>query len=134
MPTENPFEMEIQVQTGDIDELGHVNNAVYLRWIQDVAVAHWTRIAPAEDQKTLRWVVMRHEIDYKAPARAGETVTARTWVGSAKGLQFERRTEILRASDRTLLAAARTLWCPIDAKTGRPQRVSPNVRGLFSAG
>ena len=133
MPAANPFEMEIQVQAGDIDELGHVNNTVYLRWIQDVAVAHWTRIAPVEDQKTLRWVVMRHEIDYKAPARAGETVTARTWVGSVKGLQFERKTEILRASDRKLLAAARTLWCPIDADTGRPQRVSPNVRGLFSA-
>ncbi|MDD3604643.1 MAG: thioesterase family protein [Kiritimatiellae bacterium] len=134
MPAANPFEVEIQVQAEDIDELGHVNNTVYLRWVQDAAVAHWTRIAPAKDQAHLHWVVMRHEIDYRVPARAGETVIARTWVGSSKGLQFERMTEILRAADRMLLAAARTIWCPIDAETGRPRRVSPEVRSLFSAG
>ncbi|HNS80911.1 MAG TPA: thioesterase family protein [Kiritimatiellia bacterium] len=134
MPAASPFEVEILVQAEDIDELGHVNNTVYLRWVQDAAVAHWTRIAPAKDQAHLHWVVMRHEIDYRAPARAGETVIARTWVGSSKGLQFERMTEILRAADRMLLAAARTIWCPIDAETGRPRRVSPEVRSLFSAG
>jgi acyl-CoA thioester hydrolase len=126
------FELAIPVLPADIDELGHVNNVIYLRWVQDVAVAHWRSAAAAEDQENVFWVVLRHEIDYKQPARLGDEVIARTWVGAATRIRFERHTELLRAGDGTLLAKARTLWCPIDAQTGRPTPVSADLRERFS--
>src|SRR5512141_2127589 len=114
------FELSIAVVPADIDELGHVNNIVYVRWVQDAAVAHWRSRAPAEEQARLFWVVLRHEIDYKQEARLGDEIGARTWVGAATRATFERFTELRRASDGALLAKARTVWCPIHAETRRP--------------
>jgi acyl-CoA thioester hydrolase len=126
------FEMIISVLPGDIDEQNHVNNTVYLRWVQDVATAHWRAVASAKAQETIGWVVLRHEIDYKGPATLGDDVLLRTWVGKATRLTFERFSEIRRNRDGRLLSEARTLWCPIDAQTGRPVRVSTEVRSRFS--
>ena len=126
------FEMSLSVNPEDIDGQNHVNNTVYLRWVQDVATAHWQAIASSEAQQNIGWVVLRHEIDYKAPASLGDVVVLRTWVGKATRLTFERFTEILRSSDGQLLSKARTLWCPINAQTGRPVRVPPQVREQFS--
>ena len=127
-----PFEIEIAVAAGDIDTLGHVNNVTYLRWVQEAATAHWQSAAPAADQARTVWVVVRHEIDYKLPAYLADTIVARTWVGSATRVKFERFTELLRKSDRALLAQARTLWCSVDARTLRPAVVSDAVRAVFS--
>lgn len=126
------FEMIIPVLPGDIDEQNHVNNTVYLRWIQDVATAHWRAVASPKAQDSIGWVVLRHEIDYKGPATLGDEMVLRTWVGKATRLTFERFTEIRRNRDGRLLSEARTLWCPIDAQTGRPVRVSEEVRSRFS--
>jgi acyl-CoA thioester hydrolase len=131
-PAADAFELDIAVEPADIDQLGHVNNVTYLRWVQEVAVAHWTAAALAADQAKLLWVVVRHEIDYKQAAFLGDRIIARTWVGSASRMRFERFTELLRARDRSLLAKARTLWCPIDTRTGKPASVSPEVRAGFS--
>ena len=126
------FELPISIEPDDIDELSHVNNVIYLRWVQDAAVAHWRAVAPAEDQERLVWVVLRHEIDYRQAARLPDQLIARTWVGDASRLRFERHTEIVRASDGNVLAKARTLWCPLDALTGKPAAVSAEVRARFS--
>ncbi len=126
------FEMIVPVLPGDIDEQDHVNNTVYLRWVQDVATAHWRAVASPEAQETIGWVVLRHEIDYKAPATLGDEVRLRTWVGKATRLTFERFTEIRRNRDGRLLSEARTLWCPISAQTSRPVRVSAEVHAQFS--
>jgi len=126
------FEKRIQIQPSDIDELGHVNNVVYLRWVQEAAVAHWRAAASAQAQENLWWVVVRHEIDYKRPAFEDDEVIAVTWVGTAERRSFERHTELLRAADRKLLAKARTIWCPIDSATGRPTDVSDEIRRQFS--
>jgi len=127
-----PFEMIVSVSPGDIDEQNHVNNTVYLRWVQEVATAHWRAIASREARESIGWVVLRHEIDYKAPASLNDEIVLRTWVGKATRLTFERFTEILRCGDDQLLSRARTLWCPINARTGRPVRVSAEVRERFS--
>jgi acyl-CoA thioester hydrolase len=127
------FELSITVNPEDIDELGHVNNIVYLRWVQDAAVAHWTTLAPAAEREKLLWVVVRHEIDYKQAALLGDGIIARTWVGNVRRIRFERHTEILRACDRVILAKALTIWCPIDIHTGKLTGVSPEVTALFSA-
>ena len=124
--------MSIEIRPEDIDLMGHVNNVVYLRWVQELAVAHWRAEAPKEDQEKLLWVVVRHEIDYKRAALPEDGVVGRTWVGKAKRLAFDRHSEILRASDRKVLARARTVWCPIDAETRKPTDVSPEVRKRFS--
>jgi acyl-CoA thioester hydrolase len=126
------FEMTVPVLPGDIDEQKHVNNTVYLRWVQDVATAHWRALASPEAQEAIGWVVLRHEIDYKAPACLGDEVLLRTWVGKATRVTFERFTEIRRRIDHQLLSQARTLWCPINTQTGRPIRVSAEVRNQFS--
>jgi acyl-CoA thioester hydrolase len=126
------FEMTILVLPGDIDEQEHVNNAVYLRWVQNIATAHWRALASREAQDATGWIVLRHEIDYKARAMLGDEVLLRTWVGKASRLTFERFTEIQRKNDGQLLSQARTLWCPISARTGRPLRVSEEVRAQFS--
>ncbi len=126
------FELTLPVLAEDIDELGHVNNVVYLRWVQDAAIAHWSALADAATQQQLAWVALRHEIDYRKAALPGDTIIARTWIGPATRLSFERRTEILRAGRRELLAQARTLWCPIDRASGRPTQVSAAVRAALS--
>lgn len=128
------FEEIYPVESDDIDQLGHVNNIVYLRWVQDIAIAHWNSLTTEEQREALIWVVVRHEIDYKHPAYPGDSVIARTWVGAASGLHFERFTDFYRAGDNTLLAKALTLWCPIDRQTGRLKRVPPTIRTLFSTG
>jgi acyl-CoA thioester hydrolase len=129
---ENKFEINIKVSENDIDELGHVNNIIYLRWVQEAAIAHWKAAATEEQQKNILWVIKRHEIDYKRPAVLGDEIIAGTWVGEASELVFERHTEILRSPDRKLLAKARTFWIPINSKTGKPVRVDSDVRSRFS--
>jgi acyl-CoA thioester hydrolase len=131
-PAPDVFELNIRVRPEDIDQLGHVNNISYVRWVQDAAVAHWRAAAPAPDQENLQWVVLRHEVDYKQPAYLADIILARTWVGHATRLRFERHTELVRQSDRAVLAKALTIWCPIDAATGKPVAVSAEVRTRFS--
>ena len=127
-----PYEFVLRVETADIDELGHVNNIVYLRWVQEAAATHWRVLSSAEEQAEIVWVALRHEIDYTAPALPGDEVLVRTWVGTASGLSFERHTDILRAADRRQLARARTLWCPISTRTRRPERISADLRARVS--
>jgi len=130
--TAEPYELPIDVQPEDIDDLGHVNNVTYLRWVQEAATAHWRAVAAPADQEQLYWVVVRHEIDYLHPAMPGDRIVARTWVGAATRIKFDRHTELLRERDRKPLARARTVWCPIDARTGKPTTVSAEVRAVFS--
>jgi len=124
--------MTVSVLPEDIDEQNHVNNMVYLRWVQEIAIAHWRVLASAEAQEAISWVVLRHEIDYKTAAFPADEIQLLTWVGKATRLTFERFTEIKRKADGQLLARARTLWCPIDPNSGKPTRVSAEVRAQFS--
>ena len=126
------YTLPIAVLPEDIDALGHVNNVVYVRWIQDVAVAHWRALATPREQADVLWVVVRQEIDYKRAARLGDRVIAETWVGEAQRTAFERHTEILRAADRKVLVRAKTVWCPIDPATGRAKPVADDLRARWS--
>ena len=129
------FHITVTVEPADIDEMDHVNNAVYLRWAQAAAVAHWNAAASEHMKAETLWVVLRHEIDYKSPALLGDELIVTTWVGVATRATFERLTEISRLKSdgsATLLAKARTLWCPIDARTRRPKRVDEEIRARFS--
>lgn len=124
--------MTVVVQPDDIDRQNHVNNTVYVRWIQEAATAHWNQAAPLPARDTIGWVVVRHEIDYKSPANLGDEIVLRTWVGQATRVTYERFVEVLRQKDRRLLARARTQWVPINPDSGKPTRVPPEIRARFS--
>lgn len=115
----------------DIDILGHVNNAVWVRWIQDIAVAHWEAWAPQTDQDGSFWVVTRHEIDYRGNVAEGETVTGETWVSDPpRGARFDRNVRFT-GSDGKVRVEAKTTWAIIDRATGRIMRVPPALTELF---
>jgi acyl-CoA thioester hydrolase len=134
-PTHAPFVLPVQIEPGDIDELGHVNNAVYFRWVQQVAIAHWRELASPEIQEKVFWVVVRHEIDYLKSGMPNDTLVAHTWVGLFQKLRFERFTKVVRASDGEPLVQVRTLWVPIDPKSQRILRQLPEeVRRIAAVG
>jgi acyl-CoA thioester hydrolase len=131
--TRPAFEKRITATAEHIDELGHVNNAVWVQWIQDVALAHWYSIADPAHQDDYIWVVVRHEIDYLRAVLPGETVTGRTWVGEApKGARFDRHMEFT-GDDGKVRVRAVTTWAIIDKASGRPIRVPPEVVAPFMA-
>jgi acyl-CoA thioester hydrolase len=114
-----------------IDELGHVNNAVWVQWIQQVAVAHWDAVADAAHKDAYYWVVIRHEIDYFRAALEGDRIAARTWVGEApKGARFDRLMEFT-GPDGKVCVRAKTQWAIIDKASGRPIRVPLEVIAPF---
>lgn len=115
----------------DIDELGHVNNAVWVRWVQELAVAHWEAVAPAEHQAAYVWVVTRHEIDYRGNVAAGEVVTGETWVPEPpRGARFDRRVRFTGSDGRVRVEAV-TTWALLDRASGRLLRIRPEVAGPF---
>ncbi len=123
------FSHDFQVQKSDIDVHNHVNNVAYLRWIQDVAVAHWQTEASAEMQKKFTWFILRHEIDYKKSAFESDEITAITWVGEASKIKCERFTEIKRGED--ILIQSKSVWCLLDATTNKLTRITLELRELF---
>ena len=123
------FSHSFRVSPADIDEQNHVGNVAFVKWIQDVAVAHWRTLATVEMQTRLTWIVVRHEIDYKKQAFLNEEITAATWVGEPTRISWERFTEIRRGKD--LLVRARTVWCLIDRETLKPTRISNELKELF---
>lgn len=125
------FEKRITAQPEHIDDLGHVNNAVWVQWIQDVALSHWYSVADTAHQDDYIWVVVRHEIDYLRAVVEGETVTGRTWVGEApKGAKFDRHMEFV-GEDGKVRVKAVTTWAIIDKASGRPMRVPAEVVAPF---
>jgi acyl-CoA thioester hydrolase len=118
----------------DIDELGHVNNAVWVRWIQELAVAHWEAVAPADHRHAFVWVVTRHEIDYRGNLVAGDRATGATWVPEPpRGARFDRRFRFTAADGRVLVEGV-TTWAMLDRASGRLVRIRPDVAAPFFIG
>jgi len=116
----------------DIDDLGHVNNIAYVRWIQDVAVAHSAAVGLGFDKYLAMggvFVIRRHEIDYLRPLVRGDHVEVRTWIATVHAAKCARATEIRK--DGQAVVRALTTWGFIDAATGRPTRIPDDVRVAF---
>ncbi len=126
-----PFEMQFIAQADDIDIMGHVNNAVWVRWMEAIATTHWESLAPPEYVESTVWVVIRHEIDYRGNVREGESVTARTWVAEPpKGARFDRLIEFI-GPDGKPRVSARTTWAMVDKASGRIARVPADLAEIF---
>jgi len=126
-----PFTRDFTASPEDIDELGHVNNAVWVHWIQDMATAHWSATAAREHVDAFIWVVTRHEIDYRGNVALGETVTGRTWIEKPpRGATFDRRVEFVNDAGKVIVSA-NTTWAMLDRASGRLMRVPMEVATPF---
>jgi acyl-CoA thioester hydrolase len=122
----------LTVNASDIDELGHANNVVWVRWVNEAALAHTEAagVGPREClSRRLAWVVRRHDIEYLAPALEGEQVEVLTWAETLKGVTSLRRT-LFRCQGR-VLARAETTWILIDLDTTRPKRIPQDFLQAF---
>ena len=129
----NRFQRTFTAQPGDIDELGHVNNAVWVQWIQDIATAHWNAAALPEHREAFFWVVVRHEIDYRANIAVGQQAIGTTYIpGEARGAKSLRVVEFTDIAGKPLVSA-QTSWAMLDRESGRLARVRHEVLAPFLA-
>ncbi len=119
------FNVSIIIKSNDIDDLQHVNNAVYVKWMDDVASRHWNFLTKDYPLSEYIWVVNKHEIEYKKEAAFGDEIIAKTWVGKTRGVTSERFIEFYKGED--LLVKAKTIWVMLDAKNYKPTRIRENV-------
>lgn len=125
------FEQFRTVSVDDIDHLNHVNNIRYLEWIQGIARAHWTSITTDQQRQSNVWVVLRHEIDYKASAYVGENIHLKTYVTECMGVTSIRIVEIYNADTQKLLVKSQTKWCLTDPESKRPKRIPEDILTIF---
>lgn len=132
----NRYALTFTARPEHIDVMGHVNNAVWVQWMEAIATAHWETVASAAHQAAYAWVVPRHEIDYRGNIRAGESVLAETFIPEGpSGAKFDRRVDFRKcAADGQagkVIVSARTTWAMIDRGTGRLLRVPAEVAAPF---
>jgi acyl-CoA thioester hydrolase len=118
----------------DIDANGHVNNIVYVQWMQDAAIAHsdYVGCTAATAAAGCAWVARSHWIEYLRPAFAGDRILVQTWlVDATRKATSPRRYRMVRESDGAVLARGETLWVFVDSQSGRPRTIPPEVIGGF---
>ncbi len=127
------YRYEFTVPESAVDQNGHVNNVVYVQWMQDVAVLHSNATGGTRATHTAgaTWVVRSHTIEYLSPAFAGEEVVALTWVVNFRRVRSVRRHKFFRKSDNTLFAKGETEWVFVDAESGGPRMIPDEVMRLF---
>ena len=118
------------VVSEEIDNLNHVNNVVYVQWVQDIATLHWEYLVKDINAEDLIWVLVKHEIDYVGQAVLNDEITLKTWVGETKGVKSVRHVEIFK--EDKLLAKSQTTWCLLNSKTLRPTRITEDIFNLLS--
>jgi acyl-CoA thioester hydrolase len=122
----------ITIIESDIDGQGHVNNIIYLKWVQEAAIAHWNSVADINMQEANFWVVSRHEIDYLKSAYLDSKLVAKTWVTEPKGAKSERHVTIKDAETETVYANIKTIFYLLDAKSKKPKRIDAEIVNVFS--
>ena len=131
MFTAPPYLVPLDIEPSDIDFMGHVNNASYLKWVQEAVLSHWHRIAPPAVASAHLWVALKHEITYRKPAFLDDQVIATVRLESVRGASAFYETVIKRGEE--ILAEVKSRWCCLDAETLRPKRVEADVIQHFLA-
>jgi len=126
-----PYEFAIDVRPDDIDFMGHVNNAVYLKWVQAAVIDYWQRVAPPEAVARHLWVALKHEITYRRPAFLDDGIIAEVIAERAQGARTFFSTMFKRGED--VVAEVKSSWCCLDAVTRRPARLAHDVLARFLA-
>lgn len=125
MKSLNRFIFTLVVNENEIDNLNHVNNIHYIKWVQNAAQRHWNTLTNASLESKYVWVVLRHEIDYLASAKLNDEIEVNTWIGDSYGVKSERFVEIKK--DSKIIAKAKTIWCLLDKKTMKPVRIPSEI-------
>jgi acyl-CoA thioester hydrolase len=133
MMSENKkFTIHIKVKPEHLDAVQHVNNVIYVQWMQDAASLHWQSLAPAWLQEEVVWMVRRHEIDYLNQAFLNDDLAVSTWTGEYTNVTWRRYYEVIRTSDGKKIISAASLWIPVNSKTQRPRRIDEDMIKLHS--
>ena len=125
------FRHAVAIQPADIDHMGHVNNSVYLKWVQDAVVRYWESLAPPEAVARHLWVALSHEIKYRRPAFLDDVVVADVIANKVEGARAFFTTVIKRGED--VVAEVTSSWCCLDAVTKRPARLARDIAARFVA-
>ena len=128
----NTLEKEIIVSKNDLDELNHVNNVIYIHWIQEIAKNHWKSLVSSEIIKNYYWVLLEHQIKYLHPAFLGDKIILKTYIEKTEVVKSNRIVEIYNTDTNKLLVTSKTIWCLINAKTNKPNRITDEIREAFS--
>nr|WP_321246707.1 thioesterase family protein [uncultured Psychroserpens sp.] len=125
-------EQELTVTKDHIDLLNHVNNIEYVRWVQDIAEAHWNLKTSQEIRQDYYWFMISHHIQYKGEAFLGDTILLKTFILNSKGAKSTRAVDIYNKKTNKLLATSETIWCFMSHETNRPARIPEDISNLFS--
>ena len=126
------FEKSITVTKDDLDELNHVNNVRYVKWVNDIAKEHWLQNASKDICEEYFWVLLKHNIEYKSSALLNDIVTFKTYVIKAEGVTSTRIVEMYHHKTQKLLVKSETNWCLMSYKTMRPARINLEIANLFN--
>ena len=123
------FRHPIAIDPADIDHMGHVNNATYLKWVQEAVVDYWGSVAPPEAVARHLWVALKHEITYLKPTFLQDVVVAEVIADRVEGARAMFTTVLRRGEE--VLSEIKSSWCCLDAVTRRPARLARDVAGRF---
>lgn len=133
MPLSPVYSKTIAIPKSAIDENGHVNNVIYVQWMQDIAVEHYASIGGIEAQgPDATWVVREHKVEYLLPAFENEEIEIKTWVENLRRVRSLRKYEFVRKRDGKVLVRGETDWVFVDGKTGKPLAIPREVESIFN--
>ncbi len=128
---QNYYQISVKVVEADIDQANHINNVIYLRWVQDVSEGHWLAVATPFMLENYYWVAIRHEIDYKNSGFLGDELLLKTHLKEYGGVRSKRVVQIIRKSDNKILVESLTTWILMATKTQKPARIPDDMMALF---
>ena len=126
------LENEITVSKNDLDDLNHVNNVIYIHWVQEIAKKHWKSLVSNEIIKNYFWILLEHQIKYLFPAFLNDKIRRKTYIEKTDGVKSNRIVEIYNKDTKKLLVTSKTTWCLINANTGKPNRITEEIKKAFS--
>jgi len=126
----NKYNFSFFVKEEELDNLNHVNNINYVKWVQKASEKHWNYLTNNAFENSYVWVVLRHEIDYLASAILGDKIEVTTWLGDSYGVKSERFVEIFR--NDTVIAKAKTIWCLLDKEDMKPIRIPKELLKILN--
>ncbi|MCG0015717.1 acyl-CoA thioesterase [Winogradskyella sp. E313] len=126
------YQKQITVTKDDLDQLLHVNNVRYVQWVQDIAEEHWLKNASQEILDSCFWVLINHNISYKAPALLGDSILIKTFILKSEGVSSVRKVEMYNQTSKKQIIDSETTWCLVSSKSKRPTRITSEIVNLFN--